>query len=82
MKSYKFKIEYEPDEGGWRAFYPPLEHLGASTWGRTKEEALENIREVLSTIVKRLTEEGKDIPANQLPPPKSGLSLPVGFVLS
>ena len=42
-KTYVFSIEYESDKDGWRAFYPPLEHLGASAWGPTKEVALENI---------------------------------------
>jgi hypothetical protein len=40
VKTYVFKVEVEPDEDGWRAFYPPLEEIGASTWGYTKEEAL------------------------------------------
>jgi len=51
MKSYLFKVELEPDEEGWRAFYPPLEEIGASTWGETQEEALKNIQEVLSMIL-------------------------------
>ena len=48
MKTYVFRVELEPDEEGWRAFYPPLEGVGASTWGNTKGEALSNIQEVLS----------------------------------
>ena len=32
IKSYVFKIELEPDEEGWRAFYSPLEHIGASRY--------------------------------------------------
>ena len=51
MKTYLFRIEVEHDEEGWRAFCPPLEVLGASTWGETKEDALRNIQEVLSMIV-------------------------------
>ena len=62
-KTYVFNIEFESDKEGWRAFYPPLEHLGASAWGQTKEVALKNIQEVLTTIAKKLKEEGKDIPA-------------------
>jgi predicted RNase H-like HicB family nuclease len=44
-------------------FYAPLEHIGASTWGNTQEEAIKHIHEVLSLIVDEWLEEGKDIPA-------------------
>ena len=63
VKTYVFRVELEPDEEGWRAFYPPLEQMGASTWGMTKEEALKNIQEVLCTILEEFTEEGKPVPA-------------------
>ena len=51
MKTFIFTIALEQDEEGWRAFYAPLEHLGASTWGESKAEALQNIKEVLSMIL-------------------------------
>ena len=51
MKTYEFRVELEPDEDGWRAFYPPLEELGASTWGENQEAALKHIQEVLTMIV-------------------------------
>lgn len=62
MKTYVFKVELEPDEEGFRAFYLPWENIGASTWGKTKEEAIKNIQEVLSTIIEEFIEEGKAIP--------------------
>ncbi len=65
MKSYVFRVELELDEPGWRAFYAPLEEIGASTWGETKEAALKNIQEVLSMIIDELIEEGKPIPATE-----------------
>ena len=58
MKSYVFKVEIEPDEEGWRAFYQPWEHIGASTWGIDQEAALKNIREVLTMILEEFEEEG------------------------
>ena len=61
MKTYLFDIELEPDEEGWRAFYPPLEDIGASTWGKSKEEALDNIQEVLSLILEELSEEERPL---------------------
>lgn len=65
MKSYVFRIELEPDDEGWRAFYPPLEEIGASTWGSNKEEALRNIQEVLSMIVDEFNEQGQNVPENE-----------------
>ena len=45
-------------------FFPPLEDKGASTWGKTQEEALKNIQEVMSMIMEELSEEGSPIPAD------------------
>jgi predicted RNase H-like HicB family nuclease len=63
MSTYVFHVSLEPDGDGWRAFYAPLEHIGASTWGSTQEEAITHIHEVLSLIVDELLDEGKAIPA-------------------
>jgi len=63
MKTYLFEIELEPDEEGWPAFYPPIEDIGASTWGETKEAALNNIQEVLSLIVEEVAEDAKALSA-------------------
>ena len=76
MATYLFNISLEPDGDGWRAFYAPLEHLGASTWGTTEEEATRNIQDALSMIVEEFAEEGKDLPLNE------GLSLAKGRVVS
>jgi predicted RNase H-like HicB family nuclease len=65
MKTYLFRIELEPDEEGWRAFCPPLEGTGASTWGKTPTEALKNIQEVLSMIVEESIEGAQPIPATE-----------------
>ena len=59
MKTYVFQVRLEPDEEGWRAFYPPLERIGASTWGYTKEEALGHIEEVLEMLLEGLEERGQ-----------------------
>ena len=64
MKSYNFQIELEQDADGWRAFFPPLEEIGASTWGTTQVEALANIKEVLEMIVEEFNEQNQSIPAN------------------
>jgi len=64
LTTYTFRIVVEPDEDRWRAYCPELEAQGASTWGYTKEEALQHIREVLEMLVAELVEEGKRIPAS------------------
>jgi predicted RNase H-like HicB family nuclease len=65
MKTCTFKVDLEPDEEGWRAFYPPREEIGASTWGKAKEEALRNISEVLFVILEEFAAEGKPIPVTE-----------------
>ena len=61
MKTYVFRVKLEPDEEGWRAFYPPLEELGASTWGESQEAALNHIKEVLTMIVEERIEAKEPI---------------------
>ncbi len=64
MTTYTFQVVVEPDEDRWRAYQSALEAQGAATWGYTREEALQNIREVLEMIVAELVEEGRPVPAN------------------
>ena len=64
MTTFTFRIVVEPDEDRWRAYSPTLEAQGASTWGNTREEALQHIREVLEMIAAELVEEGKPIPSD------------------
>jgi predicted RNase H-like HicB family nuclease len=64
MTTYTFKVVVEPDEERWRAYAPALEAQGAATWGYTREEALQHIREVLEMLVAEFAEEGKQVPAD------------------
>ena len=71
MKTYSLKIVVEPDEDAlgnpaWHAYCPALESLGAATSGRTREEALKNINEVIYAIVQEFIEEGKPLPDGPL----------------
>ena len=66
-RTYSFKAVVELDEDAqgnlaWHAHHRPLESLGGATSGRTKEEALNNINEVVHLIVQELIEEGKTLP--------------------
>jgi predicted RNase H-like HicB family nuclease len=67
MKTYTFKVVVEPDEDAvgnpaWHAYCPALESVGAATSGRTRDEALKNINEVVRMIVEESLEEGRPLP--------------------
>ncbi|MGH7909296.1 MAG: type II toxin-antitoxin system HicB family antitoxin [Thermodesulfobacteriota bacterium] len=62
MKTYTFKVVVEPDDDRWHVYCPVLEKYGASTWGKTKEEALKHIQEVAQMIVDELIGDGEAIP--------------------
>jgi predicted RNase H-like HicB family nuclease len=62
MKTYSFKVVVEPDDDRWHAYCPALEGRGASTWGRTREEALKHIDEVVQLVVDSMSEHGERLP--------------------
>lgn len=67
MKTYSFKVVVEPDEDAmgnpaWHAYCPALVKLGGATSGRTREEALQKINEVVHMILQEFIEEGTPIP--------------------
>lgn len=67
MKRYTFKVVLERDEDAqgnpaWHAYCPALETMGAATSGRTRDEALSRINEVVQMIVQEFKEEGKALP--------------------
>ena len=59
QQQLSFRVIVERDENRWRAYCPELEVHGAATWGRTKQDARQHIREVLDMIVA----EGRDGPS-------------------
>ena len=62
MKTYTFRVVIEPEDDQWIAYSPVLERHGASTWGATQQEALDNIREVLQMTLESMLEHGEPIP--------------------
>lgn len=68
MKTYNFRAVIEPDEhfdgnpSGWHAYCPVLEERGASTWGPTEAEALQNLQSVTRMVVESMIEHGERIP--------------------
>jgi predicted RNase H-like HicB family nuclease len=68
MKTYSFKVVVEPDEDAdgnpaWHAYCPALEKQGAATSGRTREEALKHINEVVQLVVESMIEHDEALPA-------------------
>lgn len=60
MKTYRFQVIIEQDEDGFYiADVPALP--SCHTQGKTFEEALENIREVISICVQEMQENGQTI---------------------
>ncbi len=58
MKTYVFEVELEQDDDGrWSATIPAL--VGCSTWGYTKEEALEALREAAKAYLEVSLSEGR-----------------------
>ena len=62
MKTYVFRVVVEPDEERWLAYSPVLKDRGGATWGATREEALENIRQVVQMTVDSMIEHGETLP--------------------
>ena len=62
VKTYVFRVVVEPDEDRWQAHCPTLEEHAAYTWGYTREEAVENIKEVIEMVLDELSEDGLAIP--------------------
>jgi predicted RNase H-like HicB family nuclease len=62
VKTYVFRVVVEPDDDRWVAYSPALKDRGGATWGYTREEALENIRQVLQMTVESLVKHGESIP--------------------
>jgi predicted RNase H-like HicB family nuclease len=61
MKTYVFEVELEKEEDGrWSAAIPLLP--GCATWGYTREEALESLREAAKAYLEVLFEEGRSLP--------------------
>ena len=65
-KTQVFTVVVLPDEDRWSAWCPALEKYAATTWGDTKEEALQNIQEVIEMIVQELIEGKEAIPEDLL----------------
>jgi predicted RNase H-like HicB family nuclease len=62
LRTYTLNVVVEPDDDMWHAYCPTLLAYGAATWGATREEALDHIREVTGMIVERMADGGASVP--------------------
>ena len=62
MKTYVFRVVVEPDEDCWIAYCPVLERHATTTWGYTRDEALNHIQEVVEMVLQELVEDKEPIP--------------------
>lgn len=65
VTTYTFKAVVEQDDDRWHAYSPTFVDRGGATWGDTREEALENLEEVLKMVVLSLIEHGEPILTEQ-----------------
>jgi antitoxin HicB len=62
VKTYLFQVELEQeDDGRWSAWIETLP--GCASWGYSKEEALEAVKETAQAYLEVLVEKGQRIPA-------------------
>ena len=62
MKTYRFRVELQPDGDGWFVRCSALERYGAATWGGTREQAHRHIKEVLAMVLESMLELGISVP--------------------
>ena len=61
VKSYVFQAALEQEEDGrWSAWIEALP--GCATWGHSREEALEALKEAAQAYLEVLVEKGRQIP--------------------
>ena len=72
MRTYIFKVAIEPDEDKWVAYSPELKDRGGATWGETKEEALNNLQDVIRLVIEDM-EECKELPSFESEIKKNGV---------
>ena len=60
LRHYKVLLEWDEEAKAWVSYVPDLNFL--STYGDTREEAIENTREAIEGYVEAAAKEGLEIP--------------------
>ncbi len=61
-RRFQVLVEWSPGDNAWVAYVPALNHL--STYGDTREEALEYTREAILDYIEAAAKEGMAIPSD------------------
>lgn len=61
LRRFKVLVEWDPDDRVWVTYVPDLDWL--STYGDTREEALERTREAILGYLEAAQKEGLPLPA-------------------
>ncbi|MDA8219512.1 MAG: type II toxin-antitoxin system HicB family antitoxin [Dehalococcoidales bacterium] len=65
-RRFKVLVEFSPAEGVWVTYVPSLNHL--STFGQTREEALEETKEAILGYLEAAEKEGLPLPSPDAEP--------------
>ena len=60
----RFEVIFEPDAEGYHVYVPSLK--GCHSWGETRDDAREQIREAIELWLETAEEEGIPIPDREL----------------
>ncbi len=65
MAAQRFKVllEFDPESKAWVTYVPALDHI--STYGETRDEALENTRELILGYLGAAEKEGLSVPVER-----------------
>jgi predicted RNase H-like HicB family nuclease len=64
-RQFQVFVEYDPVEKAWVTYVPALHHL--STFGHTREEAIENTREAILGYIDAAKKEGLELTIESTP---------------
>jgi antitoxin HicB len=63
-RHYQVLLEWDEEEGVWVTYVPALDYL--STYGETRQQALDNTQEAIQGYIEAAQKEGIQIPSGNL----------------
>ncbi|MEW6048760.1 MAG: type II toxin-antitoxin system HicB family antitoxin [Bacillota bacterium] len=75
-RQFRVLLEWDPDDRVWVTYVPDLDWL--STYGETKEQALEQTREAILGYIEAAAKEGLSLPAPRPGPEVVEVEVAVG----
>ncbi len=75
VRRFTVLLEYDPEAQLWVTFVPALDYI--STYGETREEALEQTRELIAGYLEAAAQEGIPVPSESSAAELVELEVPV-----